>query len=265
MPDRHSCRPGRLDGKVVLISGTGGNIGRAAARLFAREGASVVGCDLDARTAEETADLVLADGFEMISVAPLDLTDRVQMRTWIEHAVAEHGRVDVLYNNAGRNYRLPFGEMTDDQVEFTFANQFRLAWQACQTAWPLFAAQGGGTIVNTSSLSALSGSRTLPYAAHGAANAAILSLTRQLAAEGAAVRIRANSVTPGIIASDQVNRSWADLGAESPYAGLITSTATGHPGQPQDVAYAALFLASDESRFVTGANIVVDGGASVLL
>jgi meso-butanediol dehydrogenase/(S,S)-butanediol dehydrogenase/diacetyl reductase len=259
-----SARPGRLAGKVTLISGIGGNIGRVAARLFASEGALVVGCDLDSDTASETMELVRSDGYVMDSQAPLDLTDPAGVSRWISGAVNDHGRVDVLYNNAGRNVRAPFESTSDDDLSFTFGNQFGLAWHACQSVWPHFVSQGGGCIVNTASISALRGARRMDYAAHGASNAAVASLSRQLAAEGGRHGIRVNTVTPGLITSTRVRASLEDLGDDSPYASLIRSTASGSPGSPDDVAYAALYLASDESRWVTGLNLIVDGGATIM-
>jgi meso-butanediol dehydrogenase/(S,S)-butanediol dehydrogenase/diacetyl reductase len=255
---------GRLAGKAVLITGTGGGQGRAAALLFAREGALVVGCDLDDESASETVSMADAEGLELTSMAPVDLADPAGARTWVQAAAAVHGRVDVLYNNASKPVFAPFHEMLLADYRFTVANEIDLVWHTCQAAWA-HVARSRGVILNTASIAGLIGTRDLKQAAHVLTKGAIISLTRQLAAEGAAYGIRANSITPGVIASPPTQGQLDRLGETAPFMSMIRTTAAGKPGQPEDIAYAALFLASDEARFVNGENLVVDGGATVIL
>jgi meso-butanediol dehydrogenase/(S,S)-butanediol dehydrogenase/diacetyl reductase len=255
---------GRLEGKVVLLTGTGSGMGRVTARLMAREGAAVVGCDLDPDGAAETARLVEADGGAIDSSAPVDLGRRSDVEAWVEAAVARHGRIDVLYNNASMPRFAPFAEQSDEDYLFTIDNELHLVWRACQVAWPLLA-EVGGAIVNIGSGAGLAGVRTLPQAAHAAAKGAVLALTRQLAAEGIAVGIRVNSVSPGVMATPPVLAMYEQMGADAPVAPVVERTITARPGDPMAVAYAGLYLASDEAAWVTGANIVVDGGASAIM
>jgi len=255
---------GRLAEKVVLISGTGGGQGRVAAEIFAREGARVVGCDINAETAAETEELVRAAGFEMVSVGGVDLADPAQSLAWIQRAVEEYGGIDILYNNASLPRFAPFPEMTPDDFRFTTRNEIDVLWYVTQAAWPQLVARGGGAIVNIASIAALVGLRDMPQSAHAAAKGAVIGLTAQLAAEGAAVGIRVNCISPGVINSPPVQEILA-IGEESPLRPIIGATALGQPGEPEDIVYAALYLASDEAKWVTGTHLVVDGGSSVLI
>jgi NAD(P)-dependent dehydrogenase (short-subunit alcohol dehydrogenase family) len=255
---------GRLEGKVVLLTGTGSGMGRVTARLMAREGAAVVGCDLNPEGAAETARLVEAEGGAIDSSAPVDLGDRSDVEAWVEGAVARHGRIDVLYNNASMPRFAPFAEQSDEDYLFTIDNELHLVWRACQVAWPHLA-EVGGAIVNIGSGAGLAGVRTLPQAAHAAAKGAVLALTRQLAAEGIAVGVRVNSVSPGVMATPPILAMYEQMGAGAPVAPVVERTITARPGDPMAVAYAGLYLASDEAAWVTGANIVVDGGASAIM
>jgi NAD(P)-dependent dehydrogenase (short-subunit alcohol dehydrogenase family) len=259
-----AIKPGRLDGKVVLISGTGGGQGRVAARIFADEGAKVVGCDINAQTAQETAQLVHDQGHEMLTAdGSVDLADPAQAKAWIALAVEAFGTIDVLYNNASLPRFAPFGQMPDEDYAFTVRNELDLTWHATQAAWPHLA-DGGGAVVNVASIAAILGLRDLPQSAHAAAKGAVIGMTRQLAAEGAAMGIRVNCISPGVINSPPV-QEMLSLGAQGPLAPVIGATALGRPGEPEDIVYAALYLASDEARWVTGAHLVVDGGSSALL
>jgi meso-butanediol dehydrogenase / (S,S)-butanediol dehydrogenase / diacetyl reductase len=255
---------GRLAGKVALISGTGGGQGRAAALLFAREGASVVGCDIDPQAAGETDRLAREQDLDVRSLAGVDLSDRAQVDRWIEYAVELRRGIDVLYNNASRPRYAPFAEMSDGDYRFTLEHELTLVWYCCQAAWPHLVARGGGAIVNVGSIAGMLGAPGFPMAAHAATKGAVIALTRQLAAEGAAHGIRVNTISPGVINSPPVKRMARELGDAAPFTGLICNTITGAPGEPEDVAYAALYLACEESRWVTGTNLVVDGGATVL-
>jgi NAD(P)-dependent dehydrogenase (short-subunit alcohol dehydrogenase family) len=253
---------GRLAGKVAFISGTGGGQGRAASRLFAAEGAKVVGCDVNAGRAEETVQLVRAGGGEMTSVHPLDVSTRDGAAQWIERGIDQYGRVDILYNNASAAPLIAI-DAPDSWQGWKEAMQHEadIVFAAISAAWPALKASRG-TIVNTSSAAALRG---LPIegaepgssVGHSAAKAAVLGLTRQVAAEGAPLGIRANSLIPGFVEVPTTASVVADAGSRERIAARIP---LGRIGEPEDLANAALFLASDESSWITAETLVVDGG-----
>ena len=254
---------GRLEGKVALISGTGGGIGRAAALLFAAHGAAVVGTDINAETNRETEDLMDRRGMSMLSVAPLDISTADGARAWVDAAMEAHGGIDILYNNAGGTRFAPFAEMTAEDYEFTMRHELGITWHCTQAAWPHLIARGGGVILNCGSIAGFNGSRDLPQSAHVAAKAAVMGLTRQLAAEGAAVKIRVNAICPGLIESPAVTAILSM--SPNPVQPMIDRTAERRPGRPDEVAEAALFLASSESSYINGAAILVDGGVTSLI
>lgn len=261
MMHEEKLRTGRLQDKVVLITGIGSGMGRVTAQLFASQGAIVVGCDINSETASETARLVAADGHAIDSIAPVDLSNRDEVAKWIDAAAAKHGRIDVLYNNASLPRFGPFAVQSDADYVFTIQNELDLVWRACQVAWPHLA-KSHGAIVNIGSGAGIQGARALPQAAHAAAKGAVLALTRQLAAEGVAVGVRVNSVSPGVMNTPPIQAMYRELGEKAPVAPIVERTITGQPGDPIAVSYAGLYLASDEAKWVTGINIVVDGGAS---
>jgi NAD(P)-dependent dehydrogenase (short-subunit alcohol dehydrogenase family) len=253
----------RLAGKVAFITGTASGQGRAAARLFAAEGAHVVGCDLNAAGAEETLELVRAAGGRIDSFGPVDLGDPEAAAGWIADGVAAAGRLDILYNNASVPWVGPFSEMTWENWRFTMRNELDLIYTATSAAWPHLIAAGGGAIVNTASVSAQRGVTIVEQAAHGAAKGGVVAITRHLAASGARHRIRANSVSPGPTRTPQIDEFLKD--PEHPMSVQARSHPLGRMGEPEDIAHVALFLASEEASFVNGVDIVVDGGQSVIV
>jgi meso-butanediol dehydrogenase / (S,S)-butanediol dehydrogenase / diacetyl reductase len=253
---------GRLEGKVALITGIGGGMGRAAAIRFAAEGARVVGCDLFAEGAEETVRLVRAAGGEIESFAPVQLADAADAARWVDAAAAVHGGVDILYNNASSNRFGPIDELSVEDWDFVIANELNLVFYATRAAWPHLRARGGGVVLNVGSIAGTRGVEFMPQNAHGTAKAGVINLTQQLAVEGGPHGIRAVCVSPGFVVTPST--AWLVESGPEPLLRNLARTPLGRPGQPDDVVNAALFLASDEASWITGVNLVVDGGSSTL-
>lgn len=252
----------RLDGKVALITGIGGGMGREAARRFAAEGAEVVGCDLFEDGLDETIRLVREAGGEITGHAPVNLADAADAERWVDEAAAVYGGFDILYNNASTQRFGAIDEISVEDWDFTIDNELNLVFYTVRAAWKHLGARGGGAIVNIGSIAGTRGVEFMPQNAHGSAKAGVINLTQQLAVEGAPHRIRAVSVSPGFIVTPATRFLVDD--PPPAFRKNLERIPLGRPGQPEDIVNAALFLASDEASWITGVNLVVDGGGTVL-
>jgi NAD(P)-dependent dehydrogenase (short-subunit alcohol dehydrogenase family) len=249
----------RLSGKVCIITGTGGGMGRAAALIFAREGALVVGCDLQAESAQGTVAAVHAEGGTMVSLQPCYLNKPADCKALVDFAIGTFGRIDVVFNNAAMAYFNWLEDISDEEWDRNRRDEVDLVFYLTRAAWPHLKASHG-VVVNNASLIALLSFKNLGSLAHATAKAGIIAMTRQLAMEGRDHGIRVNSISPGVIDTNQTREQLKD----AEWAGyMLGKTLLGRLGQPEEVAHVALFLASDDSSYVTGVNIVVDGGMKV--
>jgi NAD(P)-dependent dehydrogenase (short-subunit alcohol dehydrogenase family) len=251
--------PLRLSGKVCVVTGTGGSMGRETALTFAREGALVVGCDVSVEPAQTTVEEVRGAGGEMVSMQPCHLSDPADCQALVELALSAYGRVDVLCNIAATAYFNWLEDITDEEWDHARRDEVDLVFYLTRAAWPHLKASGGA-VVNMASLNASLSFKILPSLAHTTNKAGIIGMTRQLAMEGREHGIRANSISPGLIES---NATRAQLEDPEWASYMLGKTLLGRLGRPEEVANVALFLASEESSYVTGVDIVVDGGMKV--
>lgn len=252
---------GRLEGKVAIITGTGSGMGRAAAIAFAREGAKVVGCDINEERGAAVVEEVREAGGEMVSLQPVDLSVPEGAAQLVAFALEHYDGIDVLYNNAAMAYFDFFPQMTYETFSRTMREEVDIVFLLTREVWPHMVKRGGGSIITTGSMAARVGARGQGALAHVTAKAAVVSMTRQLAVEGAEHKIRANTISPGFIRSAQTEPFIQD----PEFMAMATKGfLVPRAGEPEDIAPCAVYLASDESTYVTGADFLVDGGYTVL-
>jgi meso-butanediol dehydrogenase/(S,S)-butanediol dehydrogenase/diacetyl reductase len=258
-PECRSDHGGRLAGKVALISGTGRGIGRAAAIRFAGEGAIVFGGDIDTDAAAVTRGHIADTSGRIAGVERLDVTDEHSVAAWAGAAVAEFGRIDVLFNNAGAVRFGPLESQSFEDWRFTLSAELDSVFLACKHAWPHLR-ESRGAVINVGSSAGIAGSMTNARVAHTASKGGVIALTRQLAAEGARHGIRVNTVSPGMIATEGSGENL--LSPDHQMHAIARDIPLGRVGTPEEVVNVVVFLAAE---YVTGANVVVDGGWTTVL
>jgi NAD(P)-dependent dehydrogenase (short-subunit alcohol dehydrogenase family) len=267
----------RLWGKVAIVAGAGsigpgwGN-GKATATVFAREGAKVICADINLTAAEETAAIIQDEGGQAFAVET-DVTSNAAMADLVGRTLGRYGRIDILHNNVGIAEMGGVVELDEAVWERVFRVNLTGAFLAMKHVIPVMQRQfeengAGGSIINISSIASIRHTG-VPYASYSATKAALNQLTRTTAAQYAHQRIRVNAVLPGLMKTPMVAHSaglaqaYGDGDIAAMWAARDAQVPMGHMGEAWDVAYAALFLASDESRYVTGIELVVDGGITL--
>lgn len=249
---------GRLSEKVVIITGAGRGIGRRAALLFASEGARLALVDMDEQNGEAAAEEVRAQGGEAIFIRT-DLTNAADVEKMVAKVVERYRRIDVLYNNAGINHYGRIVETEEAAWDRVMAVNVKSVYLTCKNVIPVMAAQKKGVIINTGSSASLVGLDNL--AVYTASKGAVLQLTRNLALDYASDGIRVNALCPGVTATEMTQQVIDDdpdpKAARERFDRVIPR---GSMAEPIEIANAALFLASDEASYITGAAIPVDGG-----
>jgi NAD(P)-dependent dehydrogenase (short-subunit alcohol dehydrogenase family) len=251
---------GRLDGKVALITGAGSGIGRATAELFASEGAAVAVLDLRPEAAAETAEKIIASDGRAVPIEA-DVAVAADAEAAVRRTVSAFGRLDVVYNNAGVDSTGSVAEATEEDWDRCFAVNVKGTFLVSRAAVPQLAAADGGVIVNQASVAGLVGVAGL--AAYCAAKGAVIALTRSMAVDLAARRIRVNVLCPGTVYTPLIEpllRTRGDGDVATGLARTLVKYPIGRLGDPAEIAAVALFLASDDASFLTGAVVTADGG-----
>ena len=247
----------RLDGKVAAITGAAGGVGRATSLRFAAEGASIVAADVDDARNRETVDQIVAAGGKATAVH-VDVTNATEVAAMVSTAEEIFGRLDILFNNAGVMLSSDDDAVSTDEatIDATLAINVKGVLLGCKYGIPALRRAGGGSIINTASFVASVGAAT-PQIAYTASKGAVLSLTRELAVLHAREGIRVNAISPGPLHTNLLMKL---LDTEEKQHRRLVHIPMGRFGEATEIANGALFLASDESSFVTGTNMNVDGG-----
>lgn len=253
----------RLANKVATITGAASGIGRASAIMFAREGAKVVVADINDAGGQETVNTIKANGGQAIYVHT-DVTRASDIERMIRTTVSTFGRIDVLFNNAGY-YEWPrkLEEITDAEWDMIYTVNVKAIFLAAKFVVPEMKKIGGGVIINTASMA---GVRPRGHIAYGSSKAAVIGLTKGLALQLAPFKIRVNVINPALVETPLMKKFLGverDEDIEKAGRDRIKTIPLGHFAKPDDVAYAALYLASNESAMLTGDEINVDGGSGI--
>jgi NAD(P)-dependent dehydrogenase (short-subunit alcohol dehydrogenase family) len=249
----------QLDHKIAIVTGAGGGIGSATAQLLAARGATVVLADIQIHAAERVAQLIEASGGSALPLH-LDLSNEASIAALVRASMEKFGRIDVLHNNAAdlspdlSAQDRDIESMSAEVWDRTFRVNVRGTMLACKHALPHMAARGAGSIINTASNLGLQGN--VGQAAYAASKAAVMQLSRSIATSHGRRGIRCNTVSPGLVLTPAARDNLPPRLHEI----VASETLTPYLGVPEDIAHAVAFLASDEARYVTGHNLVVDGG-----
>ena len=248
----------RLKNKVAIITGAARGIGKAAAIIFAKEGAKVVIADLDDQGALNVVNQIKADGNEAMYVRT-NLTSASDVEALVAQTVETYGKLDILYNNAGINLFAQLADTEEEDWDKVMQVNVKSVYLTCKYAIPVMKVRGYGVILNTASTAAIVGLRNL--AAYTASKGAVLQLTRNIALDYAKYGIRVNAICPGVTATEMTEKVILDdpdpVAARARFDRVIPR---GTMAVPSEIAMAALFLVSDESSYIVGAAIPVDGG-----
>lgn len=249
----------KLANKIALITGAGSGMGRVASLLFAHEGAKIAAVDIDEKAAHETARLVADAGGKAVGIRA-DVSRSADAQAMVAAAIAQLGVPNIVYNNAGIEGKAePIVKLADEDFDRVIAINLRGVWLGMKYAIPHMITNGGGTIINTASIAGLVGLRN--SSAYCAAKAGVIALTKVAALEYGRHNIRVNAICPGAIDTPMVARIQG--GGTMSERAINRISTLGRIGKPEEIAKMALFLASDESSFATGAPFIVDGGWTI--